>query len=143
MNLDVEQVDKNVCSSASTNNITVRVEPSYVPKEEVEGSEEGKNYFRYRVVITNENSFSVKLISRYWLIINAEGESEEVEGPGVVGRYPYITPKESYSYHSYCALDTDWGTMEGFYIMMREDGSVFKAKISRFYLVKKQANSDL
>jgi ApaG protein len=58
-----------------------------------------------------------------------------VEGEGVVGQQPRLAPGESFRYGSYCPLTTEWGTMEGTFTMLREDGSRFEAQVRRFYLV--------
>ena len=75
-----------------------------------------------------------QLLTRHWIIIDAEGNQEEVRGPGVVGQTPTLAPGEGFKYTSYCPLPTPWGTMEGSYRMQRPSGEVFDAKIARFYL---------
>lgn len=90
--------------------------------------------FSYHIIIRNESSVQVTLKSRCWKIINAEGDEHEVRGSGVVGETPTILPGEFYEYDSFSILDTPFGTMEGFYILEREDGDVVQAKIARFYL---------
>jgi ApaG protein len=87
------------------------------------------------VKITNEGEAPIRLISRYWLIVDAQGRSHEVRGEGVVGQQPRIMPGESHEYSSYCPLPTMWGTMEGRYQMRRDDGTTFDATVARFYLV--------
>ena len=72
--------------------------------------------------------------SRKWSIINSEGEEIIVRGEGVVGEQPFIAPGQTYKYSSFCVLDTPFGTMEGFYILEREDGDIIQASIGRFYL---------
>lgn len=90
--------------------------------------------FAYRITIKNEGVQRVRLISRHWVIINGDGDREDVEGPGVVGKFPTLAPGEEFQYTSFCPLDTEWGTMEGTYRMQREDGSLFDAVIGRFFL---------
>jgi ApaG protein len=124
---------KNISSDTTTEGIRIQVFPEYQPEHSE--PERKQFFFSYRVIITNLNDKPAKLISRQWLIINAEGDREEVEGPGVVGYLPELSPGESFEYASSCPLDTNWGTMEGSYTFMREDGSKFKALIGRFFLV--------
>lgn len=123
----------NTKSQEITEGIKVTVNPEFVNFEE---NRAGKKYiFSYRVEIKNIGSEWAKLLSRYWLIINSEGEEEEVNGAGVIGYFPELKPGTSFTYTSYCPLNTAWGTMEGYFNMSRKDGTNFKAKIGRFYLV--------
>lgn len=100
--------------------------------------------FGYRITITNERengSAPVQLLSRRWLIVDAEGERHVVEGEGVIGRQPTLAPGESHEYSSFCPLHTAWGTMEGSYRFRvagadgDESGEEFDAAIGRFFLV--------
>lgn len=126
----------NTNSITITDGIKIWVEPDFVQEE---NTKEGKkNLFSYRVEISNVGTKWAKLLSRYWCIINADGEKEEVKGGGVVGYYPELKPGSSFTYTSYCPLDTDWGTMEGYFEMLREDGTTFNAIIDRFFLVNKK-----
>jgi len=120
-------------SDTTTEGIRVRVAPEYLAGQS--NPEAGQYVFGYRVRIVNEGADRAQLISRRWLIIDAEGEEHEVRGPGVVGHQPALAPGEGFEYASYCPLETSWGTMEGAYQMQREDGSMFDAMIDRFYLV--------
>jgi ApaG protein len=119
-------------SEAVTEGIRVEVSPEFIPEQSIPA--ENKFVFAYKVVITNESSGKVKLLSRRWIIINADGDREDVEGPGVVGYTPELEPGESFEYTSFCPLNTGWGTMEGTYQMVRENGETFDAEIARFYL---------
>ncbi|MFT4512950.1 MAG: ApaG protein [Planctomycetota bacterium] len=93
--------------------------------------------FRYKITMTNVGADEgvARLLSRHWLIVDGEGQREEVRGRGVVGEYPSLAAGESYSYVSYCPLPTAWGTMEGSYTFEREDGTRFDVAIDRFFLV--------
>ncbi len=90
--------------------------------------------FRYTIVITNEADAPAQLISRHWIIIDANGHREEVRGPGVIGQTPRLEPGAAFKYQSFCSLKTPWGTMEGTYEMKRDDGESFTVNIKRFYL---------
>jgi ApaG protein len=126
-------MQRNTSSDTTSNGIRIQVFPGYLPDH----SEPSQNqfFFSYRVIITNESSRQVRLISRHWVIINAEGDKEEVDGPGVVGYLPELGPGESFEYSSSCPIDTNWGTMEGYYTFMNEDSTKFTAEIGRFYLI--------
>lgn len=93
-----------------------------------------KFVFAYRITIKNEGAQRARLISRHWVIINGNGDREDVEAPGVVGKFPSLAPGEEFQYTSFCPLDTEWGTMEGTYRMQREDGTLFDVAIGRFFL---------
>lgn len=123
----------NTNSDSTTSGIRIRVIPQYIPENQTPG--DGRNYFAYTVIISNVSEDWVKLLSRHWVIINADGENEEVIGEGVVGYFPELNPGESFTYTSFCPIDTDWGTMEGEYQFVRGDGTMLFAKIGRFYLV--------
>jgi len=120
-------------SDTITEEIRVQVYPDYIPEQS--NPELNRFTFSYKVVITNESDAKVKLISRHWLIINSEGDQERVNGPGVVGYTPELESGESFEYTSFCPINTSWGTMEGSYTIMRENGEKFEAEIGRFYLV--------
>jgi ApaG protein len=90
--------------------------------------------FRYTIVISNDGDAPAQLVSRHWIIIDANGHREDVEGPGVVGQTPRLEPGQSFKYQSFCQLKTRWGTMEGTYQLKRDDGETFNASIPRFYL---------
>jgi ApaG protein len=119
-------------SDTTTDGIRVQVFPRYLP--EYSNPDKSQYVFAYRVIITNEGDRWAKLISRHWIIINADGKRSDVRGPGVIGQQPELNPGESHEYESFCPIDTEWGTMEGSYQMQREDGEMFDAVIGRFYL---------
>ena len=126
-------MQNNSSSITITDDIKVEVFPEYMPDHSE--PEKKQYFFSYRVLITNQGDKSVRLLSRHWIIINSDGDREDVEGPGVVGYLPELNPGESFEYSSSCPMDTEWGTMEGTYTFMREDSEKFKAKIGRFYLI--------
>lgn len=90
--------------------------------------------FAYTINITNAGTVPAQLISRHWLITNADGEVQEVRGLGVVGHQPLLQPGEHFEYTSGCALATPVGTMKGSYQMTAEDGTQFEAPINEFVL---------
>ena len=119
-------------SETITEGIRVEVYPEFIPEQSIPS--ESKYVFAYKVVITNEGDTRAKLLSRRWIIINADGDREDVDGPGVVGYTPELEPGESFEYTSFCPLNTNWGTMEGSFRMVRDSGEQFDAAIARFYL---------
>ena len=107
-------------SEATTQGIRVEVSPSYMPEHS--RPTEREFVFAYRIRITNLGDEAAHLVSRRWLIVDANGTSHVVEGPGVVGQQPRLEPGQSFDYSSYCPLKTPWGTMEGSFQMRRDDG---------------------
>jgi ApaG protein len=91
--------------------------------------------YAYHIAITNESGPTATLRERHWIIVDADGEREEVRGEGVVGETPTLAPGRSHAYTSFCTLSTPWGTMEGRYYMRGEDCEVFEIEIGRFYLI--------
>ena len=90
--------------------------------------------FAYRITISNEGDQPVQLVSRHWLITNANGVVHEVRGAGVVGQQPRMRPGEGFQYVSACPLDTAVGTMQGTYQMLTDKGDEFDAEIPVFVL---------
>ena len=101
---------------AITRAIRVRVTPSYLDERSVPA--DGHYIWAYTIEISNEGNEIVQLISRHWHITDANGHSEDVRGPGVVGQTPTLQPGESFSYSSGCPLKTPSGIMSGTYQMM-------------------------
>lgn len=122
---------RNPGSVTLTNGIRIAVAPEFAPERSDPSI--GRYFFVYRIRITNESERRVKLLTRYWMIVDADGARHEVEGEGVVGQQPEMGPGESFEYSSFCPLPTPWGTMEGRYTMATGDGT-FDAAIGRFYL---------
>lgn len=121
-----------VTYAATTEAVAVRVRPVYLDDKSQPLS--ARFVFAYFVTIENLGTEDVHLLRRRWVITDAEGHIQEVEGEGVVGRQPVIPPGGSHQYHSFCVLPTFTGTMEGKYLLRREDGARFWAEIPRFYL---------
>ena len=128
---------KSINSTLSSECITdgIHVEAKSFFLEEKSDIVNNQYIYGYQISITNNKKIDVQLLSRYWLIINSDGERKEVEGEGVVGEKPIIKPNETYSYNSFCPLDTNFGTMEGYYIFKICDSDENRTiKIPRFYL---------
>ncbi|MEW6314410.1 MAG: Co2+/Mg2+ efflux protein ApaG [Pseudomonadota bacterium] len=112
--------------------ITVTVKTAYLPDQSDEGNE--RYVFSYTITLTNTGSVAAQLISRHWIIVDANGETQEVKGLGVVGVQPLLEPGTSFEYTSGTPLPTPVGTMRGSYQMVAEDGTHFEAPIPRFVL---------
>jgi ApaG protein len=90
--------------------------------------------FAYHIRITNRGAVPVQLISRHWIITDADGKVNEVRGEGVVGKQPKLAPGESFEYTSGSQFTTPVGTMHGSYHFVAEDGVAFDAPIPKFVL---------
>ncbi len=91
-------------------------------------------FFLYTITITNESKETVQLLTRHWIITDAEGRIEEVRGEGVVGETPTLDPGDSHTYTSGCPLATEFGSMQGSYGMVAESGEQFDAEVAEFVL---------
>jgi ApaG protein len=112
--------------------IRVSARTTYLPEQSDETS--GRYVFAYTITITNAGSIAAQLISRHWIITDANERVQEVRGLGVVGEQPQLKPRESFEYTSGTALATGVGTMRGAYQMVAEDGYKFDAPIPEFTL---------
>ena len=92
--------------------------------------------FAYTISITNRGEEAVQLLSRHWIITDANTRVQEVRGDGVVGEQPLLNPGENFTYTSGAVIATTVGTMHGSYTMLRPDGSTFEAPIAAFRLSK-------
>jgi ApaG protein len=90
--------------------------------------------FAYTIRIRNSGNVPARLVARHWVITDANGKVEEVEGEGVVGEQPWLRPGERFEYTSGAVLETDLGMMRGDYKMLADDGTRFEAPIPAFTL---------
>jgi ApaG protein len=112
--------------------IAVAVKTAYLADQ----SDPSRNQyvFAYTITIANVGTVAAQLISRHWIITDAEHQVQEVKGAGVVGQQPLLRPGESFEYTSGTHLATAVGTMRGTYQMVAEDGYAFDAAIPSFTL---------
>lgn len=112
--------------------IKVEVETEYLPEQSDTAA--SRFVFAYHITLRNTGNVPAQLISRHWLITDADGAIQEVKGLGVVGHQPLLAPDQSFEYTSGCALTTAVGTMRGTYQMVADDGTQFEATIPEFVL---------
>jgi len=112
--------------------IEVRSAPQFIADQS--NPEDDHYVFAYTITIRNTGTVAAQLISRHWIITDADDQEQEVRGLGVVGHQPLLQPGESFEYTSGCALPTPVGTMRGTYQMVAEDGTHFDADIPEFTL---------
>jgi ApaG protein len=111
---------------------TVTVVAEFIPDQ----SDIARNRyaFAYHVKITNTGNVAAQLISRHWLIVEANGDQQDVKGLGVVGAQPLLNPGDYFEYTSGTVLNTPMGEMHGTYQMVADDGTQFDAIIQPFAL---------
>ncbi|GIC06913.1 TPA: Co2+/Mg2+ efflux protein ApaG [Vibrio cholerae] len=112
--------------------IKIQVQTRYI--EEQSNPEYQRFVFAYLITIKNLSSQTIQLMSRRWLITDADGKQTVVEGDGVVGEQPRIKANDEYTYSSGTALDTPVGVMQGQYLMIDEQGESFTVEIEPFRL---------
>ena len=112
--------------------ISINVNTAYLADQSDPSSD--RYVFAYTVTIANTGTVAAQLISRHWIITDAENVTQEVKGLGVVGEQPLLRPGESFEYTSGTAMATPVGTMSGSYQMVAEDGNKFDAEIPVFTL---------
>ncbi|MDO9051651.1 MAG: Co2+/Mg2+ efflux protein ApaG [Methylotenera sp.] len=120
-------------TSAKHYECTVKVEVTFIAEQS--DIEHNRYAFAYHVTITNTGSVAAQLISRHWIITEANGEQQEIKGLGVVGAQPLLKPSAQFEYTSGTLINTPMGEMKGTYQMVAEDGVQFDAVIPAFSLV--------
>jgi ApaG protein len=108
------------------------VEADYVADQS--SAENDRYVFAYTVTIRNEGSAAAKLMTRHWIITDADGNENHVRGEGVVGEQPHLRPGEGFRYTSGAVIETPVGSMHGSYQMVDEAGQAFEAPIAPFTL---------
>lgn len=112
--------------------ISIRVEPKYI--EEQSDPDKNKYVFSYDVTILNNAEVGVQLLSRHWLITDANERTKEILGEGVVGKQPHLDPDAEFTYTSWAILETPTGFMHGSYQLVDDQGLEFETDIPAFTL---------
>jgi ApaG protein len=123
---------KNRRMADKKHDIAVSTRTTFIPDQS--DLESGRYVFAYTITITNKGTVPAQLVSRHWIITDANNQVQEVRGAGVVGEQPLLRPNESFQYTSGTAIATPVGTMRGSYQMVAEDGVSFDAPIPEFTL---------
>ena len=119
-------MDENECV------IGIDVATSYVDEQSQPDAD--RYVFAYTITISNNGSIPATLRSRHWIITDANGKVQEVNGDGVVGEQPHLNPGERFRYSSGAVLETPVGAMQGLYRMETDSGATFEAPIPPFTL---------
>ena len=112
--------------------IRVHVATSYVDDQSEPDAD--RYVFAYTITISNAGNTPATLLSRHWVITDANGKVQEVTGDGVVGEQPHLNPGERFRYSSGAVIETPVGAMQGMYRMEAEGGAGFDAPIAPFTL---------
>ena len=112
--------------------IRINVATSYVDEQSEPDAD--RYVFAYTITISNDGDVPATLLSRHWIITDANGKVQEVNGDGVVGEQPHLNPGERFRYSSGAVLETPVGAMQGLYRMETDTGSSFDAPIAAFTL---------
>ncbi len=112
--------------------VVIQTQVNYLPDQSDEA--DNRFVFSYTITITNLGQTPAKLISRHWIITDANNHVQEVRGQGVVGEQPLLKPSQSFEYTSGTVLTTQVGTMRGSYQMQTDDGAQFEVQIPLFVL---------
>lgn len=115
-----------------TYQVEVRVASRFL--DEQSEPSENRFVFAYTVQIRNLGGVPARLLSRHWVITDANGKVQEVRGEGVVGEQPRMKPGDDFQYTSGAVLETAVGTMRGSYQLIADDGTQFDAPIEEFTL---------
>ena len=119
-------------SDTVTDGVRITVRPEFMDRQS--SAEDKRFLFSYSVTIRNDGDARIRLATRFWRIIDADGEERVVEGPGVIGQHPELAPGDSFEYSSFCPMLTPWGTMEVHFTFER-NGARLEVQVGRFYLV--------
>jgi ApaG protein len=119
---------------AESKKYEITVAPKAIYVEDQSDPSKDQYVFAYTITLTNTGTVPAQLISRHWLITDANSKVIEVKGLGVIGQQPMLKPGESFEYSSGTHLETAVGTMRGTYQMIAEDGQTFDAPIPLFTL---------
>jgi ApaG protein len=115
--------------------VVVRAVSTYRPEEsDLSHATDKKYVFSYEIEIENRGTRTIQLMSRHWWITDARQAVREVEGEGVVGQHPVITPGQTFSYSSWCILPTASGWMRGVYSMAATGGATIEVPVPPFSL---------
>ena len=117
-----------------SDNYPIRIEVETAYLDEQSDPKEARYVFSYTITIRNEGVAAARLLTRHWVITDANGKVQEVRGNGVVGEQPHLKPGQGFRYSSGAVLETPVGSMQGSYEMITDEGQRFDAPIPVFRL---------
>ena len=92
------------------------VRARFIPERSNPGENEW--FFAYTIEIANESDQTVQLLSRHWIITDADGKVEEVRGPRRRRPAADPGPRPNVRVHLGLPLITSFGVMQGTYQMV-------------------------
>lgn len=113
-------------------NISISVDTYYIEAES--DAKADRFMFAYTITIKNKGSIAAKLLTRHWIITDANNHVQEIKGKGVIGEQPHLEPNESFKYTSGTIIETPVGSMQGSFHMEADDGEPFEVEILPFSL---------
>ena len=119
-------------SEKKLHDINIDVQTSYISSSSE--PEAARYVFAYSITIKNEGTIEAQLLSRHWVITDANGKVQEVRGEGVVGEQPHIEPDQSFQYTSGSVIETSVGAMQGSFQFIDSNGDTFDVTIKPFSL---------
>lgn len=87
--------------------------------------------FIYFITISNLSDSKVTLRGRRWVLKEADGHQQVIEGDGIVGKEPTLAPGESFSYNSYHMGHCDC-LASGSFHGVDSDGNAIHCRIPEF-----------
>jgi ApaG protein len=116
----------------NTHNIDISVDTYYIEAES--DAKADRFMFAYTITIKNKSAVAAKLLTRHWIITDANNHVQEVKGKGVIGEQPHLKPDESFKYTSGTVIETPVGSMQGSFHMVTDDDKPFEVEIAPFSL---------
>ena len=116
------------------NKTSIKIDSEIDYLESESQPEFGRFIFAYTITLVNQGDRHARLLSRHWVITDAQGKVQEVRGEGVIGKKPLLAPGESFRYTSAAMIETPIGMMQGEYQMQLDSGELFEAHIPPFTL---------
>jgi ApaG protein len=101
----------------------------YNPHEE--GTPDRPYGFVYHITIHNDSPRVVTIKGRKWVVTNADNSKLVIEGDGVVGECPRLTPGTQFHYQSYHLIASN-SVAEGAYLGQVENGERVFTRIPQF-----------
>ncbi len=116
----------------TTDGVRIRVRPKFMHDESEPAA--GRFMWAYTVEVENESSRTWTIVRRHWRIVDSAGRLQAVDGEGVIGQTPTLSPGERFTYTSGAPLTAPSGMMLGSYDMVDEDGLELVAMVPVFSL---------
>ncbi|WP_217175622.1 Co(2+)/Mg(2+) efflux protein ApaG [Coraliomargarita akajimensis] len=101
---------------------------------------EAPHAFIYFITITNLSDRTITLNGRRWVLQSSNGEVNVVEGDGIVGKSPTLSPGESFSYNSHHQVSMN-ASAQGSFHGVDSEGTAIHVRIPSFDMTIPTADS--